>query len=185
MQESTLYVNGDDKGSYFGEYEWSVREGGYYSPGDEISIKFVLDEDSLEIDNAYFYYESKQVLKAWYKEAALSSCDITKISSSHLSAKVNIRDSAEYLVFTIPYEKDWTVRLDGRKIKPSKVMDALMAVRITEGEHEIDLKYTPRGLLFGTPVSIIGIIATFCVVFIQKKKKTQDVSSSEKSVKSL
>lgn len=168
MQESTLYVNGDEKGNYFDEYNWSVREGGYYKPGEEISMKFVIDGDSLEIDNAYFYYESKQVLKAWYKDAVTTSCNISKISSSHLTAKVNVADSAEYVVFTIPYEDDWTVRVDGKKVKPVKVMDALLAVKTSKGEHEIDLRYIPRGLMVGGPISILSLIATFCIFFLKK-----------------
>ena len=172
-QKATLYINGDEKGTYFDEYSWSVREGGYYDPGEEISIKFVLDDETLEIDNAYFYYESTQVLKAWYKDAMSTTCNMSKITSSHLTAKVNVADSAEYVVFTIPYEEDWMVRLDGKKIKPVKIMNALMAVKLSPGEHEIDLKYIPKGLIFGAPVSIIALIATFCVVFGKNRKKTQ------------
>lgn len=172
-QNATLYINGDEKGNYFDDYSWSVREGGYYTPGEEISIRFELDDDTLEIDNAYFYYESSQVLKAWYKDAVSTSCNISKITSSDLKAKVNVADSAEYLVFSIPYEDDWKVKVDGERVKPVKIMNALMAVKITPGEHEIDMNYIPAGLIAGVPVTIISLIATFCVVFVKKRKKTQ------------
>ncbi len=180
-QNTTLYINGDEKGNYFDDYSWSVREGGYYKPGEQISIKFVLNDDTMEIDNAYFYYESKKVLKAWYKDAVSTTCNIKKITSSHLTADVNVRDSAEYLVFSIPYEDDWTVKLDGKKIKPEMVMDALMALKVSPGEHFVELRYIPRGLIIGLPVSIIGIVTTFCVFFIQNRKKTQDEKISSKS----
>ncbi len=174
MQEATLYINGDEKGNYFGEYDWSVREGGYYEPGDEISVKFVLDEDSLEIDNAYFYYESKQVLKAWYKDAVSTTCNVTKITSSHLFAEADVNDYPEYIVFSIPYDDEWRVKVDGKRVKPVKVMDALMAVRVTKGHHEIDLRFIPKGFVIGTPISIICLIATSCIVFARFRKKTQD-----------
>ena len=173
-QNVELYIDGDEKGNYFSDYDWSIREGGYYAPGDEISIKLELKDDSLEIDNAYFYYESKQVLKAWYKDAVSTTCNIEKISSSHLKADVNVRDMAEYLVFSIPYEEDWTIKVDGKKVKPVKVMDALMAIPITEGEHDIDMKYIPRGLVVGMPISILSAITTFCVLFARFRKKAQD-----------
>ena len=173
-QNAVLYINGDEKGNYFNEYNWSIREGGYYNPGETVSIKFVLNDDSLKIDNAYFYYESKQVLKAWYKDAVATICNVDKKSSSHLVAKVNVRDSAEYLVFSIPYEDDWKVKLDGKSVKPVKVLDALMAVRISPGEHEIDLRYIPRGIIIGMPITLLSLITTFCVVFWSFKKKAQD-----------
>ena len=174
MQNVTLYINGDDKGNYFDEYAWSIREGGYYKPGETVRIKLVLNDDSIEIDNAYFYYESKQVLKAWYKDAVSTSCNVEKITSSHLSAKVNVADSAEYVVFTIPYEDDWTVKLDGKKVKAFRVMDALMAVKVPAGEHELDLRYIPKGMVVGMPISILAAVTTFCVVFARFRKKPQD-----------
>ena len=167
-QEATLFINGDVKGNYFDDYSWSVREGGYYAPGEEVSIRFDLDSDTLEIDNAYFYYESKQVLKAWYKDAVSTHVNVSKITSSHLTAKANVADSAEYLVFSVPYEDDWNVKVDGKKVKPVKVLDALMAVKISPGEHELDLRYIPKGLLVGGPISILSFLAAFCVVFLKK-----------------
>ena len=180
-QNATLYINGDDKGNYFSDYDWSVREGGYYEPGSTVSIKFVLNDDSMEIDNAYFYYESKQVLKAWYKDAVSTTCNIKKISSSHLIADVNVRDSAEYIVFSIPYEDDWSIKVDGKKVKPVKIMDALLGIKISGGEHNVDLKYIPKGFVAGTPISIISLITTFCVVFAGIRKKPQDGKISSKS----
>ena len=174
FQNTDLYINGDEKGNYFSEYDWSVREGGYYKPGDQVSVKFMINDDSLEIDNAYFYYESPQVLKAWYKEAAATSCNIEKLTSSHLKAKVDVKNPAKYVVFSIPYEDDWIVKMDGKRIKSVKVMDALMAVKAPAGEHEIELRYIPQGLIWGTPISILAFITTFCVVFVRFGKKTQE-----------
>ena len=37
MQNAILYINGDEKGNYFEDYNWSVREGGYYTPGERIA----------------------------------------------------------------------------------------------------------------------------------------------------
>ena len=165
LQNTTLYINGDEKGNYFSEYEWAVREGGYYKPGELVSIKLAVEDDTLEIDNAYFYYESKQVLKAWYKDAVSTTCNVSKITSSHLKVNANVVPSADYIVFTIPYEDDWSVKVDGNKVRPVKVMDALMAVKISGGEHEIELRYFPMGLRFGLPISFISILAMVFVVW--------------------
>ncbi len=173
-QEATLYINGDEKGEYFSDYDWSVREGGYYEPGEMISMKFVLGGDSIEIDNAYFYYESEPVLKAWYKDAVTTTCNVSKITSSHLTAETDVSDSAEYIVFSIPYEDEWRVKVDGKRVKPVEVMDALLAVKVPRGVHEIDLRYIPNGIIFGTPISVICLITTFCIFFARFRKKTQE-----------
>ena len=173
IQNTTLYINGDEKGNYFSEYDWSVREGGYYKPGDLISIKLMVEDDSLEIDNAYFYYESKQVLKAWYKDAVSTTCNVSKITSSHLKVDAKVSEASDYLVFTIPYEDDWIVRVDEEKVKPVKVMDALMAIKVSAGDHEIDLRYVPMGMRIGLPLSFISLLLTIIVLLepIRKEKK--------------
>ena len=171
MQKAKLYINGDEKGDYFSEYDWSVREGGYYEPGEMISIRFVLEDDSLEIDEAYFYYESKQVLKAWYKDAVSTTCNVSKITSSHLNVQADISPSSKYLVFTIPYEDDWIVKVDGKRVRPVKVMDALMAVKISGGAHDIDLRYVPKGIITGLPVSIISCLLAFYFVVLRYRRK--------------
>ncbi len=173
-QNATLFINQDEKGSYFNDYEWSVREGGYYDPGETVSIRFVLDDDSICINNAYFYYESKQVLKAWYKDAVTTTCNLTKLSSSHLLAKADVAEPTDYIVFSIPYDDDWRIKVDGKRVKPVKVMDALMAVKVPKGEHELDLRFIPKGIILGTPVSVISSIATFCIFFMFFRKKTQE-----------
>ena len=174
IQNTTLTINGDDKGQYFNEYDWSVRECGYFKPGEKVSVRFYLNQDEIEIDNAYFYYESSDVLRMWYKEASSSSCNIEKISSSHLMADVNMSDDADLLVFSIPYEKDWTVKIDGQKVTPIRVMDALMAIKVAPGEHNIELKYFPRGLAMGIPISIVSLIVFAGLIYIGKKKSREN-----------
>lgn len=170
LQNARLFINGDDKGPYFNMYDWSVRECGYFNPGEKVSVRLYLEEDEIEIDNAYFYYESADVLKMWYKEASQSKCNIEKIKSSHLKAEVDMSSNADLLVFSIPYEKDWTVTIDGNKVTPIKVMDALLAVKISEGKHEVELKYFPIGIKIGLPVTILSIIILIGIIFFGKRK---------------
>ena len=173
IQNTNLYINGDEKGNYFSQYDWSIREGGYYKPGELVSIKFTVEDDSLEIDDIYFYYESKQVLKAWYRDAVSTSCNVTKITSSHLKADVDVSETNDYIVFSIPYEEDWKIKIDGEKVKPFKVMDALLAVKISGGKHEIDLRYIPAGIKVGLPVSVISILIALITLIVNRKNNKE------------
>lgn len=173
VQDVSLTVNGMEKEKYFTLYDWCIRECGYFKPGETIKVRLTLNQDEIEIDDYKFYYEKPDIIKAWNKEAVATRCDITKISSSHLIADVDMSKVSDYLVFSIPYEKDWIVKVDGNKVQPVKVMNALMAVKLDEGKHTIEMKYIPRGLIIGTPISILSLLTTFCVIFMHKKKKTQ------------
>lgn len=173
VQKASLNIEGMEKENYFTLYDWCIRECGYFPANTKAHVRFTLLEDTLTIDDYKFYYENDRIIKAWYNEASQTECTVDKITSSHLTANVNIENSSDLLVFTIPYEKDWIVKVDGKRISAVKVMDALMALELTKGEHNIEMQYIPRGFIYGLPVSLIALITTFCVIFIQKKKKTQ------------
>lgn len=76
-------------------------------------------------------------------------------------------------MFTIPYEEGWKVIVDGKEIEVEKVLDALIAIKVDSGEHEILLKYTPKGLTLGMTLSISGIILFIIKIIMSKMKKRQ------------
>lgn len=171
LQETELDIDEMGKAPLFSMYDWCIREVGSYEPGYEIKVRIYLKQDEIEIDNAYFYYESNNVIKRWHDDAMRTTCNINKVSSSHLIADVNVGDETSALVFTVPYEKDWIVKVDGKKVDTYKVMDALLSIKTEEGNHTIEMRYIPRGLIIGSCFSIICIITTFSVFFVSKKTK--------------
>lgn len=173
-QSTELYVNDLWKQPYFTTYDWGIRECGYFEPGSIANVKIVLKQDEIEIDKAYFCYENDNVLKAWYKDVSKTTCDIEKITSSHLNALVNVDDSVSMMVFSIPYEKDWVVKVDGKEVETHRVMDALLAFDIDSGEHQIELMYIPRGLMVGIPISVAFLILTLALyIYIRRNEKTK------------
>jgi len=174
LQNTELYVNNAWKEPCFTMYDWCIRECGHFEPGEEVSIKICLLQNDIKIDNAYFYYEDKEVIKDWYADASKNTVNIQKISSSHLIADTEITPDTDILVFSIPYEKDWLVTVDGNRVETVPVMDSLLAINIENGKHIIELRYIPRGLVIGSIISIIGIIATFCVILLCKIQNKRD-----------
>lgn len=185
VQKTSLYINDGLKAPLFDKYDWCIRECGYVNPGENIKLKLVLEQDEIEIDNAYFYYENKDVLNDWYKEIENNKSDVEKITSSHLLVRANINDDESTMVFTIPYDTDWHVVVDGKKINTKKVMDSLLAIDVEKGNHIIEMKYIPRGLLYGSIISIISIITTFCIFYTSKSEKNTRKKLVEKNLKKI
>lgn len=170
IQDTHIEINGMGKESYFTIYNWSITDVGYFEPGEKPGLKIYLDQDEIEIDNAYLYYQNNEELAKWYDDASEDGCDIEKKSSSHLYANVNISEDTDKFVFTIPYEKDWIVKVDGKKVSTEKVLNALLAIEAPKGNHTIELQYIPRGLIYGTIISLLGIFTTFCVFILKKRE---------------
>lgn len=73
------------------------------------------------------------------------------------------------LLFSIPYDTGWTVKIDGEKVDTYAVGTALMAVDITEGIHEVSLDYTAPGLLAGSILSILCVFLLLATFFLENK----------------
>ena len=178
LQETRIVVNDLEKQPYFTTYGWSVRELGHFPEGEEVKVRIYAEQDKITLLNNEFYYEDKQAIADWYEAATRDKCELNKITSSHLTGKVNITHSGKndkLLVFSFPYEEEWTVLIDGNKAENKKAADGLLAVYISEGEHDIELKYMPKGFVLGVPVSMILLI--ILIILIIKRKKMPDTSS--------
>ena len=60
----------------------------------------------------------------------------------------------------------WSIYVDGKKQVIKTLYNTFIGVDLEEGEHEIELKYFPPGLKFG---SIISIFSLLWLCLIQKR----------------
>ena len=71
------------------------------------------------------------------------------------------------LYTSIPVDRGWTIKVDGKKIESIEVFNSLIGLELDEGYHTIEFIYIPRGLYLGGIISLISI----ALVFVLKKKK--------------
>lgn len=91
-------------------------------------------------------------------ERAKQGIQLTHWDESHIQGTVNITDDSTWMMTSIPYEKGWTVKVDGQVVKTRKVWDSLMAFKITPGQHTIEMSYLPEGFVSGMMISIVSIL---------------------------
>lgn len=172
-QKTSLYINDLEKPDYFTTYGWQIREVGYYNKGDDVHVRLYLIDDQITINGYEFYYEDKKELADWYEDAKRSVCELNKITSSHLLADVSMADDHKKLVFSIPYEKDWIVFVDQKRVKTEPVLNALLSIDITKGKHVVEMYYIPRGLVIGFIISITSfmILIAFLIYNYNNERK--------------
>ena len=60
----------------------------------------------------------------------------------------------------VTYDKGWTIYVDGKKIDYKRLNSSgFIAFDISEGEHEIVMKYFPEKLTLGIMITILSLIA--------------------------
>lgn len=90
------------------------------------------------------------------QERQLQGIKLTYWDNRSFKGTVNITDDSTWMMTSIPYEKGWTVKVDGKVVETAKVWDSLLAYKITPGEHTIEMSYLPDGFIVGFLISILS-----------------------------
>lgn len=76
-----------------------------------------------------------------------------------LEFKIYANAKAQYLSFTIPYDTDWHIYIDGEEVKTCKLNISMLGCKISKGNHIVTLQYIPHMFYTGVIITIItGLI---------------------------
>jgi uncharacterized membrane protein YfhO len=93
---------------------------------------------------------------------------IDKFSQNHITGSVEAGGD-RMLFFSIPYDKGWTLKIDGKPAKIEKVNIGFIGTRIGKGLHSIELKYFTPGLFAGIVLSLIGLASYIALIVFRKR----------------
>ena len=66
---------------------------------------------------------------------------------------------------SIPYDKGWTVKVDGKVVETRKIWNSLLGFAISNGEHTIELSFIPEGWIAGVGISIVSLIVFLGLIY--------------------
>ena len=133
-----------------------MMELGHRTAGETINFTEISDDKvAPEIIVYRFDYKALSALreKMMRREMVVSRYGDTRIDAT-LEA-----DKPSLLFTSIPYDKGWTVHVDGKRVKTEKLMGAFLGVRVAAGSHELRFRYHPEGLLPGAMISVFSLLA--------------------------
>lgn len=90
------------------------------------------------------------------------------------TATATVETEKEQVLFTtIPADKGWQVKIDGKKANIRTINDGLLSIKIPIGKHQVKFIYRPPGLLLGSVLSIfcIAIFSTYQYRLIRRSKE--------------
>ncbi len=179
-RECNLTVNNVSKGTYFGNETHRIVELGSYAPGTELTVKLELKEDNLYLkttDYHYFYYLDEEAYIDAITKLKGSEFNITEWTEDTLEGTINVASGDELIFTTIPYDEGWKVIADGKEVEIFEVLDSLIAFRLPAGNHDLVMKYRPDCAVYGSMISVGGIVVFILVCigeYVWKKKKAKN-----------
>ena len=160
----------------FGTSEDVLKYLGTYEKGDRvyglIGFNETVTEQSLLnlIPQLYFGYEDREVLTQYATALKQAPITIAKENDAHLTGEVTASD-AKRLFFTIPYNKGWTLYVDGQETSLQKTGEIFMSAEISAGDHTYEMVYFPPGLSVGMLLSLLSVIVLLVLTRTDKRKK--------------
>ncbi len=90
------------------------------------------------------------------------------VEDGHVTCVADV-PAEQVLITTIPCEKGWSVKVDGKKAEIIPYQKAFISVPLSTGEHKVELQFDPPGLRIGVIISALGVFAGAALIFCTKK----------------
>ncbi|MDO4170432.1 MAG: YfhO family protein [Lachnospiraceae bacterium] len=91
-----------------------------------------------------------------------------KKTSEVLSGTIHMKEDG-YFVTSIPYDDNFTILIDDKKVPISRVNDGFLGAKLQKGDHIVSVNYHSPGKKAGSMVSMIGIVACLGFVLLNRR----------------
>jgi uncharacterized membrane protein YfhO len=170
--EVKIYVNDQEIKGYLPLYNKRIVDLGYQRQGAKLRVRLSFRNQGFTLAKKYFYYLSEDSLAKAIRPLQSKPLENIRVNGTSVQGKVNVTSEAKGLLFTsIPYDPGWQAFIDGQEAPARKIGRAFLGVEVPPGEHEILLKFTPKGLAAGKVISGISLGMLVFLVFLRPSKK--------------
>lgn len=156
---------------------------GKYSAGEEIYIDFSVYSPSVDVDFMAFTI-NKDLFEEGYEKLKDGQIEYTYFDDTVIKGTFVAEDN-EILYTSIPYDKGWSIYIDGKPVKEDDIIavsDALIGIKsLSAGEHRIELIYEIVGMKACIAVSTIFAILLIAL-YVMKQRKLLFFSKNKKNI---
>lgn len=161
-------INDSKEFPQFDSGNYNVEYIGTYEEGNEIKIEVNLKREQFSLKELQVYSCDVSKFAEIYNDLNENTITNTVYKDGYIKGNINVPEDKTLLYTSIPYDKGWSVTVDGIEVEYIKILDGLIGVELNEGNHNIEFKYKTPGLLLG---SIISLLAIFIIIFMEIAKK--------------
>ena len=154
---------------------------GNLAPGTE--VKLTADEAGEQL-NAIAYRFSEDAMVQVYDRLNQSPMHLTSWKDTKLSGTVSAA-KAGMLFTSIPFDKGWTVKVDGEKVETRKAFGAFLAIDVSAGDHVIDFSYVPKGLKTGGLISGGSIVILILLWFLRREMDRREARKRMEQIRNM
>lgn len=136
-----------------------------------VEMTVAADKPSASL-NFFAYGLDMEKFQNGYNYLNSNSLKIDTFEDTKIKGTINAdRDCVVYT--SIPYDNGFKIIVDGKELAQKDIIaigDALLGFNISQGEHTVEFKYTAKGLLVGSIISIIALLIVVVLFIIRRQK---------------
>lgn len=170
----------DYAGSYFEGDNYKILDLGEFTKGKTIRLRVTIDKEAFWTEELFYTIDYSAFTNA-VNTIKEHEFNVTEYTDRSLKGTIEISGNDKVMLTTIPYEEGWNITVDGKSAEPVCAMDSMIALKLDEGSHEIEMVFMPNYFITAVIISLIGLVIC-AVIFIFEYK---DGIIKEKIIKKL
>ena len=173
MNDCKIYCNGIElsfatEGTFYSQ----IIRLGAFDEGEQVKVSILADCNKFTIQDLNIAYFDYTKFNEQFDAIDKSGVTLKEFEDGYVSFDCNVKAGKKVLT-TIPYEKGWTLKIDGKETEITPYQDALIGFEVPEGAHVAELTFVAPGTKAGIAVSCVGVLlfAAYTVFLSLRKKK--------------
>jgi uncharacterized membrane protein YfhO len=111
-----------------------------------------------------------ELFEQGYAKLSSQVLQLTGFTNTKVKGKITVLEDG-LLYTSIPADRNWRAYVDGVKYEITKIDNAMIAVSLSKGYHEIEFRYFNTSLLVGGIVSLVSLAIFFALAVLEKRKR--------------
>lgn len=147
-----------------------IMQMGTVKEGDKLSLYSDLKDVTTGSAQVYCNMFNEELFNEGVEKLSQSTLNCTKSTDTLIEGTIDVKEDGLFYT-SISFDEGWKAYVDGNEVEITPVADALVAFKLSQGHHDIKLKYCPKGFGLGVTITLVSLLAFALIIMISKKTK--------------
>ena len=157
----------------------SILNIGVMEKGEEFDINVTFEPGNTGRITCYVCTLDEDAWNKAYKMISSNLMTVTEAKDTYIKGTIDAGDGGVF-VTSVPYDDGWTMKIDGRKVEIRELTgDAWISAGLSEGNHEIELSFRPKGFVNGLIITIASILVLIAATHLPAWRRRRQSLTEE------
>lgn len=138
-------------------------------------LKVIFSKGSFDISNVELYKISYDDLKSVRDNIDEFNFDKKKTKDNRIVGDISVSNDG-YIVMSIPYDRGFSIYLNGEKTSYDKVDNGFIGIKVKKGTYNVEIEYNSPLLKEGIVISCLSFIVYFLIIALERGKIKKSIA---------